>query len=106
MWKQLAYVLNSFYNQEALKTKSYVKDLYREFLTFSHTALFILTNNTKTNTKTLIFSYYLTKHAKTLKNLKTQAKAVSASRLAESSDKASRNYSAAVKQALPLPPLL
>jgi hypothetical protein len=36
-----------------------------------------------------------------LKNLGAQAKAVSASRLAESSDKALRNYSAAVKQALP-----
>jgi hypothetical protein len=34
-----------------------------------------------------------------LKNLGAQAKAVSASRLAESSDKALRNYNVAIKQA-------
>jgi hypothetical protein len=57
-----------------------------------------LANSTKTNIKTLTFSYYLTEHAKTLKNSEAQAKAVLALYLAESSDKALRNYSAAVKQ--------
>jgi hypothetical protein len=79
--------------------------LYYKFFIFSYTALFTLANSTKTNTKTLTFSYYLTRYAKTLKNLEAQAKAVSVSRLAESSDKALRNYSAAVKQA-PLPAAL
>jgi hypothetical protein len=61
-----------------------------------------LASNTKTNTKTLTFFYYLTRHTKTLKNSEARAKAVSASRLAKSSDKTLCNYSAAVKRALPL----
>jgi hypothetical protein len=99
VWKRLACVLDSFCDQEALETRSYAEDLCREFLTFSHTAFFTLAGSTKTNTRTLTSSYYLTGHAKTLKNSGARARAVSASRLAESSDKASRNYSAAVKQA-------
>jgi hypothetical protein len=99
VWKRLAYVLDSFYNQEALETRSYVKNLCYKFLIFSHTALLILTDSTKTNTKTLTSSYYLTKHAKTLKNSEAQARAVLVLCLAKSSDKAPRNYSAAVKQA-------
>jgi hypothetical protein len=71
-----------------------------EFLIFNYTAFFILASNTKINTRTFIFFYYLTRHAKTLKNSGAQARAASASRLAESSDKALCNYSAAVKQAL------
>jgi hypothetical protein len=99
VWKQLAYVLNSFCDQEALKTKSYTEDLCREFLIFSYTAFFTLASSTKTNTRTLTFSYYLTRHVKTLKNSEAQARAVSALRLTKSNDKALRNYSAAVKQA-------
>jgi hypothetical protein len=68
MWKRLAYILDSFYNQKALETKNYAKDLCYKFLIFSHTAFLTLINSTKTNTRTFIFSYYLTKHAKTLKN--------------------------------------
>jgi hypothetical protein len=70
-----------------------------KFFIFNYTALFILASNTKTNTKTLISSYYLTKHAKTLKNLRTQARVVLALCLAKSSDKALCNYNTAVKQA-------
>jgi hypothetical protein len=70
-----------------------------KFLIFSYTALFTLVNSIKTNTKTLTFFYYFTRHAKTLKNSEAQARAVSASRLAESSNKALCNYSTAVKQA-------
>jgi hypothetical protein len=70
-----------------------------KFLIFNHTALFTLANSTKTNTRTLISSYYFTRHAKTLKNSKAQARAVLALRLAELSDKALCNYSTAVKQA-------
>jgi hypothetical protein len=99
VWKRLTCVLDSFCDQEAFKTKSYAKNLCYKFLIFSYTALFILADSTKTNTRTLIFFYYLTRHAKTLKNLEAQAKAVLALCLAESSDKAPRNYSAAVKQA-------
>jgi hypothetical protein len=58
-----------------------------------------LANSTKTNIRTLTSFYYFTKHTKTLKNLGARARAVSASRLAESSDKALCNYSTAVKQA-------
>jgi hypothetical protein len=101
VWKRLARVLNSFCDQEALETKSYAKDLCREFLTFSHTALLTLAGSTKTNTRTLTSSYHLTGHAETLKNSGARARAASASRLAESSDKAPRNYSAAVKRAPP-----
>jgi hypothetical protein len=99
VWKRLACVLNSFCDQKALETRSYAKDLCREFLIFSYTALLILTGSTKTNTRTLTSFYYLTGHAKTLKNSEAQARAVSASRLAESSNKALCNYSAAVKRA-------
>jgi hypothetical protein len=101
VWKRLACVLDSFCDQEAFETRSYAKDLCCEFLTFSHTALFTLAGSTKTNTRTLISSHYLTRHAETLKNSEARARAVSASRLAESSDKALRNYSAAVKRAPP-----
>jgi hypothetical protein len=72
-----------------------------EFFIFSYTVLFILVNSTKTNTKTLIFFYYLTKHTKTLKNSEAQAKAVLALCLAELSNKALCNYNTAVKQAPP-----
>jgi hypothetical protein len=70
-----------------------------KFLIFSYIALFTLVSSTKINIRTFISSYYLTKHAKTLKNLGAQAKAVSALRLAKSNDKALCNYSAAVKRA-------
>jgi hypothetical protein len=70
-----------------------------EFLTFSYTAFLTLTNSTKTNNKIFTFFYYLTKHAKTLKNSGAQARAVLASRLAELSNKALRNYNTAVKRA-------
>jgi hypothetical protein len=99
VWKRLARVLDSFCDQKAFETKSYAKDLCYEFLIFSYTALFTLAGSIKTNTRTFISSYYLTGHAETLKNLRAQARAVSASRLAESSNKAPRNYSAAVKRA-------
>jgi hypothetical protein len=95
VWKRLAYVLNSFCDQKALKTKSYAKDLCYKFLIFSYTALLILASSTKT----LTFSYYLTRHTKTLKNLEAQAKAVLVLCFVKSSDQALRNYSAAVKQA-------
>jgi hypothetical protein len=101
VWKRLARVLDSFCDQEALETRSYAEDLCREFLTFSHTALPTLAGSTKTNTRTLTSSHHLTGHAETLKNSGARARAASASRLAESSDKAPRNYSAAVKRAPP-----
>jgi hypothetical protein len=66
-----------------------------KFLIFSYTALFILASNTKT----LTFSYYLTKHAETLKDLGTQARAVLVLCFAKSSDQALRNYSVAAKRA-------
>jgi hypothetical protein len=98
VWKQLACVLDSFCDQKALETKSYAEDLCCEFLIFSHTALFTLAGNTKTLTS----FYYLIRHAKTLKDSGAQARAVSVSRFAKSSDQALRNYSAAAKQAPPL----
>jgi hypothetical protein len=82
VWKQLAYVLDSFCDQKAFETKSYVKDLCYKFLIFSYTALFTLADNTKT----LIFSYYLIEHVKTLKSLRAQAKAVLVLCFAKSSD--------------------
>jgi hypothetical protein len=53
-----------------------------KFLIFNHTALFILASSIKT----LTFFYYFIRHAKTLKNLRAQAKAVSVSRFIKSSD--------------------
>jgi hypothetical protein len=95
VWKRLARVLDSFCDQEALETKSYAEDLCREFLTFSHTALLILTDSTKT----LTFSHHFTGHTKILKDLGARARAVSVSRFTELSDQAPRNYSTAAKQA-------
>jgi hypothetical protein len=72
-----------------------VKDLCYKFLIFSYVALFALTSSTKT----LITFYHLIRHAKTLKDLGAQAKAVLVLCFAESNDQALRNYSAAIKQA-------
>jgi hypothetical protein len=62
---------------------------------FSYTAFLILADNIKT----LTFFYYLIKHAKTLKDLEAQAKAILVSRFAELNDQALRNYNTAAKQA-------
>jgi hypothetical protein len=72
-----------------------VEDLCCEFLIFSHKALFTLASNIKT----LTFFHYLTRHAKTLKDLEARARAVLVLRFAKSSDQAPRNYSTAAKRA-------
>jgi hypothetical protein len=66
-----------------------------KFFIFSYTALLTLANSIKT----LTFSYYFIRHAKILKDLEAQAKAILVLRFAKSSNQALRNYNTAAKQA-------